>query len=56
MTPSELALAQGFFWYAFGGCLLALIAYDFFHLLIDLLSDVLQVAFLWVITKWGKRP
>lgn len=56
MTPSELVLAQGFFWYGFGGCLLALLAYDFAILFLDLLLDFLPVAFLWVITKWGKRP
>ena len=56
MTPSELVLAQGFFWYGFGACLLALLAYDFFNLFLDWLLDFLPVAFLWVITKWVKRP
>ena len=56
MTPSELVLAQGFFWSGFGGCLLALLAYDFANLFLDWLLDVLPVAFLWVVTKWGKRP
>ena len=56
MTPSELVLAQGFFWYGFGGCLLALLAYDLAYFFLDLLLDFLPVAFLWVITKWDKRP
>ncbi|MCK9244213.1 MAG: hypothetical protein PHG39_05700 [Acidithiobacillus ferrooxidans] len=55
MTPSEFVLAQGFFWYAFGGCLLALLAYDFFHFLLDVLPEFFQVVFLWIISKWGKQ-
>ncbi len=56
MTPADIALLQGVFWIAFGGCLLALFAYDFFHFLLDMLPDLLRVSFLWLLTKWGKRP
>ena len=56
MTPADIALLQGVFWIAFGGCLLALFAYDFFHFfLLDMLPDLLRVSFLWLLTKWGKR-
>lgn len=56
MTPSEMVLAQGVFWYAFGGCLFALLVYDFAYIVLDLLLDYFPVVFLWVLTKWGKRP
>ena len=55
MTLTELALLHGFFWFSFGGCLLALLAYDFFHFLLDVLPEFLQVVFLWIISKWGKQ-
>ncbi|MHB1735223.1 MAG: hypothetical protein ACYCQM_01460 [Acidithiobacillus sp.] len=56
MTPSEMVIAQGLFWYAFGGCLFALLVYEIALYIMDLLVDILPVAFLWFITKWGKRP
>lgn len=55
MTLSELALLHGFFWFSFGGCLLALLAYDFFRFLLDVLPEFLQVVFLWIISKRGKQ-
>ena len=56
MTPLEVVIAKGLFWYAFGGCFLALLVYEVALYIMDLLVDFLPVAFLWVITKWGKRP
>lgn len=56
MTPSEMVIAQGLFWYAFGGCLCALLVYDIGYMVFNLLSDFLPGVFLWFITKWGKRP
>ena len=54
LNLSELALLHGFFWFSFGGCLLALFAYDFFHFVIELLPDVVQVASRFVISLWSK--
>ncbi|MHB8199744.1 MAG: hypothetical protein ACYDD9_02885 [Acidithiobacillus sp.] len=48
MTSSQLALSYGFFWFGFGGCLLALFAYDFFHFLVELLVS-------WLTDGQGKQ-
>ena len=58
MTPADIALLQGVFWVAFGGCLLALFAYDFFHFLLDMLPDILRVSFVWLLglfSRGGKQ-
>ena len=55
MTPSDIALLQGLFWVVFGGCLLALFAYDFFHFLLDMLPDMLRVSFFWLLGLFTKR-
>ncbi|WP_155270568.1 hypothetical protein [Acidithiobacillus thiooxidans] len=38
MTRNLIYLLENAFWYSFGGCFLALFAYDAFHGLIDALS------------------
>ena len=58
MTPADIALLQGVFWIAFGGCLLALFAYDFIYMLVDFLPDLLRLSFFWLLglfTKWGQK-
>ena len=49
MTPTDVALLQDVFWFAFGGCLFALFAYDFIYLLVDFLPDLLRVSFVWLL-------
>lgn len=55
MTPAQLAILHGFFWLSFGGCLLALFAYDIIHYLFELLPDVALVVSRLVIALWGKK-
>ena len=58
MTSADIALLQGLFLIVFGGCLLALFAYDFFHFLLDMLPDILRVSFVWLLglfSRGGKQ-
>ena len=54
MTPADIALLQGVFWIAFGGCLLALFAYDFIYMLVDFLPDLLRVSFVWLLGLFSR--
>ena len=58
MTPADVALLQDVFWFAFGGCLFALFAYDFIYMLVDFIPDLLRLSFFWLLglfTKWGQK-
>lgn len=55
MSITEFTLIHGLFWATFGGCILALFAYDFFHFLVDLLPDFLQVVFRLIVSRWSKK-